>query len=177
MLTFLSSQSLLSFRAHCHPIKEVCSRLFLPWQPHGAPWITGGESGECLLLLYPLASCNSEITREFWSLSSAITVALLKEISFIITLIRDDGNRWSEKFLSSIGKLEDILQKEFVWDFLANNRNVYFPSHSQALCQTLEETVSDLQDRLREKEGELTVLRTQINFLMVQQQTLVKALR
>lgn len=48
---------------------------------------------------------------------------------------------------------------------------------SQAMCQTLEETVSDLQDRLREKEGELAVLRSQVNFLLVQQQTLVKALR
>ena len=47
----------------------------------------------------------------------------------------------------------------------------------QAICQTLEETVSDLQDRLREKEGEVAVLRTQVNFLMVQQKTLVKALR
>lgn len=48
---------------------------------------------------------------------------------------------------------------------------------SQAMCQTLEETVSDLQDRLREKEGEVAVLRSQVNFLLVQQQTLVKALR
>lgn len=47
----------------------------------------------------------------------------------------------------------------------------------QAMCQSLEETVSDLQDRLREKEGELAVLRSQVNFLLVQQQTLVKALR
>lgn len=47
----------------------------------------------------------------------------------------------------------------------------------QAMCQSLEETVADLQDRLREKDGELAVLRSQINFLMVQQQTLVKALR
>ncbi|XP_050734494.1 sorting nexin-16-like isoform X2 [Eriocheir sinensis] len=50
-------------------------------------------------------------------------------------------------------------------------------AESRAMCQSLEETVSDLQDRLREKDGELAVLRSQVNFLMVQQQTLVKALR
>lgn len=47
----------------------------------------------------------------------------------------------------------------------------------QAMCQSLEENVSYLQEQLREKDSEIAVLRSQVNFLMAQQQTLVKALR
>ncbi|XP_042218057.1 uncharacterized protein LOC121863454 isoform X2 [Homarus americanus] len=48
---------------------------------------------------------------------------------------------------------------------------------SRAICQTLEDTVSEFQEQLRERDGEIAVLRSQVNFLMAQQQTLVKALR
>lgn len=48
---------------------------------------------------------------------------------------------------------------------------------SRAMCQSLEENVSYLQEQLREKDSEIAVLRSQVNFLMAQQQTLVKALR
>lgn len=45
------------------------------------------------------------------------------------------------------------------------------------MCQSLEENVADLQEQLRDKDSEITILRSQVNFLMAQQQTLVKALR
>ncbi|XP_047497424.1 sorting nexin-16-like isoform X3 [Penaeus chinensis] len=48
---------------------------------------------------------------------------------------------------------------------------------SRAMCQSLEENVSYLQEQLREKDSEIAILRSQVNFLMAQQQTLVKALR
>ncbi|KAK8735363.1 hypothetical protein OTU49_005634 [Cherax quadricarinatus] len=48
---------------------------------------------------------------------------------------------------------------------------------SRAMCQTLEDNVADLQAQLRERDGEIAVLQSQVNFLMAQQHTLVKALR
>lgn len=48
---------------------------------------------------------------------------------------------------------------------------------SRAMCQTLEDSVADLQDQLLEKDGEIAVLRSQVSFLMAQQHTLIKALR
>lgn len=48
---------------------------------------------------------------------------------------------------------------------------------SRAMCQTLEDSIADLQIRLRERDGEIAVLQSQVNFLMAQQHTLVKALR
>ncbi|XP_042893903.1 sorting nexin-16-like isoform X3 [Penaeus japonicus] len=48
---------------------------------------------------------------------------------------------------------------------------------SRAMCQSLEENVSYLQEQLRERDSEIAILRSQVNFLMAQQQTLVKALR
>ncbi|KAK7075846.1 Sorting nexin-16 [Halocaridina rubra] len=48
---------------------------------------------------------------------------------------------------------------------------------SRAMCQSLEENVADLQEQLRERESEIAILKSQVSFLMAQQQTLVKALR
>ncbi|XP_068235557.1 uncharacterized protein [Palaemon carinicauda] len=48
---------------------------------------------------------------------------------------------------------------------------------SRAMCQSLEENIVDLQEQLRDRDGEIAVLKSQVNFLMAQQHTLVKALR
>ncbi|KAK4293058.1 hypothetical protein Pmani_034210 [Petrolisthes manimaculis] len=48
---------------------------------------------------------------------------------------------------------------------------------SRAMCQSLEDSVGDLQEQLKEKDSELAVLRSQVSFLMAQQHTLIKALR
>lgn len=45
------------------------------------------------------------------------------------------------------------------------------------MCQSLEDSVSDLQEQLKEKDSEIAVLRSQVSFLMAQQHTLMKALR
>ncbi|KAK8391230.1 hypothetical protein O3P69_017121 [Scylla paramamosain] len=92
----------------------------------------------------------------------------------------EDRQLGLQAFINNIIGHTVIRSKKFVRDFFCLD-NPMGPheslEESRALCQTLEDTVSDLQDRLREKEGELAVLRTQVNFLLVQQQTLVKALR
>ncbi|XP_076062832.1 sorting nexin 16 isoform X2 [Oratosquilla oratoria] len=48
---------------------------------------------------------------------------------------------------------------------------------SRAMCQSLEESIAELQEHLREKDGEISILRSHIHFLSAQQRTLVKALR
>ncbi|KAG0710721.1 Sorting nexin-16 [Chionoecetes opilio] len=85
-----------------------------------------------------------------------------------------------QAFINNIIDFTRIREKKCVRDFFCLD-NPTGPhdtlEESQAMYQSHEETVSNLQDCLKEKESELVVLRSQNNFIMLQLQTLVKALR
>lgn len=92
----------------------------------------------------------------------------------------EDRQLGLQAFIDNIIGHARIREKKCVRDFfcLDDPPNAHDSlEESRAICQTLEDSIADLQEQLREKDGEIAILRSQVNFLMAQQQTLVKALR